>query len=85
MPPWTIPKRAASLSPWASRERRAQVQGAFLCTGRPPLQVLLVDDVVTTGSTLAAAARTLRRAGCARVGAVALARVAVTVEGTRVG
>ena len=26
MPPWTMPKRAASLSPWASRERRAQAR-----------------------------------------------------------
>lgn len=68
-----------------ARERRAQVQDAFRCTGRPPLQALLVDDVVTTGSTLAAAARALRAAGCARVGAVALARVAVAGGGSRVG
>lgn len=55
--------------------RRRQVRDAFACTGPPPLHAVLVDDVVTTGSTLSAAARELRQAGCARVGAVSLARV----------
>jgi predicted amidophosphoribosyltransferase len=33
-----------------------------------------VDDVVTTGATLAAAAEALKAAGCARVVALAMAR-----------
>jgi ComF family protein len=37
--------------------------------------LLLVDDVLTTGTTLGACARTLKRAGAARVDALALARV----------
>ena len=37
-------------------------------------RVLLVDDVVTTGATVAAAARALRQAGAARVDVVAAAR-----------
>ena len=37
-------------------------------------RVLLVDDVVTTGATVAAAARALREAGAARVAVVAAAR-----------
>jgi ComF family protein len=40
----------------------------------PAAVVILVDDVVTTGSTLSAAARTLRGAGASRVVVVAAAR-----------
>jgi len=36
--------------------------------------VLLVDDVVTTGATLAARATALRRGGAAAVSAIAVAR-----------
>jgi predicted amidophosphoribosyltransferase len=39
-----------------------------------PRQVLLVDDVVTTGSTVTAAARVLRAAGAANVHVAAAAR-----------
>jgi len=37
--------------------------------------VLIVDDVFTTGATLDACARALKRAGARRVDAFALARV----------
>lgn len=57
--------------------RRANVLGAY-CPTDPELiagqRILLMDDVVTTGSTLFECARTLRTAGAADVVCVTLAR-----------
>jgi len=61
------------------KARRANVRDAF---GVDPLRarelrgrsVVLVDDVMTSGASLHAAAQALRRAGAARVAAVVLAR-----------
>lgn len=51
-----------------SRDRAANVRGAFAATrSLAGLRVALVDDVVTTGSTAAAAASALRDAGAAAI------------------
>jgi ComF family protein len=57
--------------------RRDNVRGAFYARPGPELKgktVLLVDDVLTTGSTAGEAARALRAAGAARVIVAILAR-----------
>ena len=56
--------------------RRANVRGAFQVRpgARAPRVVWLVDDVVTTGSTLIESARMLRHAGASHVVAICVAR-----------
>jgi ComF family protein len=52
--------------PWT--ERAKNVRGAFECEiSLSGFSIILVDDVMTTGASLAEAARTLKAAGAARV------------------
>lgn len=55
--------------------RRKNLRGAFAC-GAPvaPESLLLVDDVMTTGTSLDELARTLKRAGATRICAAVAAR-----------
>ena len=55
-------------------ERRRNVRGSFTVVAPPPARVGLVDDVYTTGATVAAAATELRRAGARSVHVVTFAR-----------
>ena len=57
------------------RERQSNVRDAFKLSGKIEADhVALLDDVVTTGSTVTAVAKVLRRAGVGRVDVWALAR-----------
>jgi predicted amidophosphoribosyltransferase len=56
-------------------DRRNNLDGAFSCDGRLTGScVLLIDDVVTTGSTISSCAEALKSSGASTVFGVALAR-----------
>ena len=54
--------------------RRLNLEACFRWRGSAPARVLIVDDVITTGSTVNSLALTARRAGAEWVAAVAVAR-----------
>lgn len=57
------------------RERRKNIRGAFAALSKLPARhVAIIDDVITTGSTVNELARVLKRAGAQKVEVWALAR-----------
>jgi predicted amidophosphoribosyltransferase len=79
---WDLPAAALLRRPLPGKrqrvlpraERRSNVTRAFVAVGPAPRRVCLVDDVYTTGSTVAECARELRRVGARRVDVVCFAR-----------
>lgn len=77
--PVNVLRRKKLTEPQAGADSRVSralnMRGAFEVTSTPPSQgILLVDDVVTTGSTAKEAARTLKKAGATQVFVWCLAR-----------
>jgi len=71
-------RRTPPLKGMTALQRRKTVAGAFRVRDKAAIvgrTVVLVDDVLTTGSTAEACARALKRAGAARVELVSWARV----------
>lgn len=68
----TAPQSGSSL-----KERQRNILNAFACTRNiQDMRILLVDDTLTTGSTMAAASRALLAAGAAEVTVAVVSRTA---------
>lgn len=68
-------------------QRAENVSGAFAVrphrlAGRNAARVVLVDDVVTTGATVSAATKALKRAGITHVDVLSFARVVIGADVT---
>jgi ComF family protein len=77
-------RETASQTGLTRHQRRANVRGAFAVVRREALRgrsILLVDDVMTTGTTAGECARVLLRAGAKEVFVATVARATKEVQG----
>ncbi len=59
----------------SAKERTANVKKAFVCTGKlSGMNILLIDDVMTTGATVNACSQQLLRSGARSINVLTLAR-----------
>lgn len=77
--PWTVARvtrrhPGIAQSGLDRRQRLVNLRNAFAVSGPVPAHVAIIDDVVTTGATARALAKTLRDAGAERIQVWALAR-----------
>ena len=69
-------RETAPLYEFSREERRRELRGAFVCANGAQIagrHILLLDDIMTTGTTLLECARTLKRAGAENIYALVLA------------
>jgi predicted amidophosphoribosyltransferase len=52
--------------------RLTNLQGRILCVKNPPEEIIIFDDVFTTGSTMNVCAQTLKDAGAKKIHGVCL-------------
>ena len=77
-PRHTLAKRAQPPQTGSNAENRAAV--SFVINRRPPASILLVDDVRTTGASMAVAAETLREGGATYLFGATLAAVSAPTD-----
>ena len=67
--------RTGDPRPQVGRSRLDRMRGPQISlAGEPPSTALILDDVVTTGATIASCIRVLKSAGCGQISAIAYAR-----------